>query len=211
MQLQTKKIIAREFLLLMLAIIIAVIGFFCTYPYNNYRQKQVDAIHDTIATKQIIAADLTKSYNEKVIKQSHFNDDFRSHFNDYETNMDTIWNTLYFIAKSNSMTDRWNNKWDGKLKGFFIQEGFTKASVLKDFILTNILYKKDLDNKAKSDVLFIEISNLENKATDISRRRMSFENQLRTAGLVFLIAITILFALRYLFYAIKWSIKIVRQ
>jgi len=54
MILQTKKIIAREFLVLITTLIIGIIAFLSIYPYNIYHQNQVEIINAQILIKKKI-------------------------------------------------------------------------------------------------------------------------------------------------------------
>ncbi|WP_291122944.1 hypothetical protein, partial [Flavobacterium sp. UBA6046] len=52
MNIQTKKIIAREFLILLIVIGLGIIGFLSIYPYNLYRNKQIEDLSNIINRKQ---------------------------------------------------------------------------------------------------------------------------------------------------------------
>lgn len=74
-----------------------------------------------------------------------------------------------------------------------------------------MVYKEDIEAGRKASIINSEIETLKIKINDTSKRILSLENQLRSAGLAFTVAFIIFFFIRYLFYSIKWSIRTLKQ
>jgi hypothetical protein len=66
MNIKTKKIIAREFLIVTLVLTIGLISFLSTYGYNAYKQKQAEDSATEIAEKTKLADSLSISYKAKL-------------------------------------------------------------------------------------------------------------------------------------------------
>ena len=66
MKLDTKKIIAREFLTLIIVFFIGLIIFFCTYPYNAFKQMQIEEQAIEISKKTKLADSLSLSFKTKL-------------------------------------------------------------------------------------------------------------------------------------------------
>lgn len=59
MNLQTKKILAKEFLILVLTLTLGLLSFLCTFPYNQYKYNQIENFDRTIKKRQKTADSLT--------------------------------------------------------------------------------------------------------------------------------------------------------
>ena len=66
---KTKKIIAREFLILFALIVSGLLTFVCIFPYNLYQQKRINEIENIISERKAIADSLNKSVSEKLKNQ----------------------------------------------------------------------------------------------------------------------------------------------
>ena len=71
MKLSTKKIIAQEFLTLIIVLTLGLISFLFTYPYNLYKRHQVENISTEISKKKL-ADSLSISYKSKLGKQNWY-------------------------------------------------------------------------------------------------------------------------------------------
>lgn len=65
MRVQIKKIIAREFLILILVCAIAVITFLGTYIYNSFSKYKIDTATKTINDKTYLSDSLSKPFKQK--------------------------------------------------------------------------------------------------------------------------------------------------
>ena len=75
MKLYTKKIIAREFLTLLLSIVIAGMIFLSIYPYNYYHNKQIEKLADDIQKSQSKSYSLNLQFKLKSEKQLSFHNE----------------------------------------------------------------------------------------------------------------------------------------
>ena len=62
---QAKKIIAREFLVLVILVLLGTISYFSTYVYNYFNQNQKDSLKTEIKQQTIIKDSLSKIISEK--------------------------------------------------------------------------------------------------------------------------------------------------
>jgi hypothetical protein len=62
MNLKTKKIIAREFLVFIISLSIGIIAFLGTYVYNSFYQRQIDNINQQISAKELLADSISNAY-----------------------------------------------------------------------------------------------------------------------------------------------------
>lgn len=214
MNIKTKKIIAREFLIFLICVVIALVTFLTIYPYNYFKRNQIDSLTKEISEKKLISDSLSKSYKLKTEKQFWFTDKYISKF-DLPRNKDynnaKVWNRLYEIAKSDSVRYKWEKTWDKELIAFNKELGFDTPQSFQNFILTNIIYTKDIEQNKAAEKINSEVDILQNKMSETYKKIVSTESQLRTAGLAFIISVVILFLFRYLFYGIKWSIRTLKQ
>lgn len=210
MKLKTKKIIAREFLVFLLCIAIAIIAFLSIYPYNYLKQNHINNLTKEIAAKRTLADSLSKSYAKKYDNQIWFTNKIRSKFNvskSAEYGNLKLWNTLYDIAKSDSIKFKWGKVWSKELVIFIKELGFETPDKFQSFILKNITNSKDIKENRVAYKINAEAEALQIKSHEISQKILSLENQLRTAGLFFTIAVAIFFFLRYIFYGVRWSVS----
>ena len=75
MKLRTKKIIAREFLILLLSFVISGIVFVSIYTYNYYQTKQIEKLGEDIQKNQSKSHDLNLQYKLKNEKQLSFHNE----------------------------------------------------------------------------------------------------------------------------------------
>lgn len=212
MNIKTKKIVAREFLVFLACLAIAIVTFLIIYPYNNFKQKQIDNLTKDISSKIIISDSLSKAYRLKYEKQLWFTDRYMSKlgFPKGYSN-EKIWNGLYRIAKTDSVKYKWENKWDKDLIAFNKELGFETPQSFQDFILTNIVYKNEIEKNQEAIKINAEADVIRNKIIEIRKKIVPIQNQFKTACIAFIIAVIILFVFRYMFYGTKWSIKTLRS
>jgi len=61
MNIKTRKIIAKELLFLFTVMILGIIGFSCTYPYNFFKEHQIGRLNDSIKRIQNISDSLNNA------------------------------------------------------------------------------------------------------------------------------------------------------
>lgn len=210
MNLQTKKIIAREFLILTLTIAIGLLCFFCTYPYNYYRNNQVDNLNKKISDKTKIVDSLRYSYNKKMEKKNWFNEILVSKFDYQRDSLDKVWKRLDDLAKKDSIKFRWE-KWGKEVIAVNKEIGLGTPEAFKLFIETNRIEPADIEKYNQSLNANRDLSKLITEKNEIEGKILSHKEQ-KSFGVKSLIFVSLLFfGLRYLFYAVRWSIKILKQ
>jgi hypothetical protein len=215
MRLQIKKIIAREFLILIVTICIGLLAFSLTYPYNFCRQHQVDNLTNKIITKENLADSLSTSFDTKIKKKKWLNKKLNEEF-DLSSDtiyLDSIWIRLVSLAQNDSIKFRWdgNKNWIEIWTPFFKKIGFNNPSSLQEFILTNNINKSDIENNNSSLKIKDEIKSLKLQKREIENKILSYYEQVNFGIVTLIIFGIILFGLRYVVYSVKWSLKILKQ
>ncbi len=139
MKLQTKKIIAREFLVLIVTVIIASISFVLIYPYNSYRQNQLDKLTDTIYSKSKLADSLANSYNIWSIQQQK--DPLKDLYNEFNSQLNLAKNYDEF---KQVMSDQKNRQ-------VFFNEFNPKINLAKSFNEFDEALGFKKDNQSQDD------------------------------------------------------------
>ena len=213
MKLQTKKIIAKELLFFLVVLGLGLTFFFCTFPYNLFRNNQIGNLDDAILEKTQLADSLSQSFTLKFQKQKWFFDQYANKFeNDPKYNtQEKVWFRLDDLAKNDSIKFRWEKKWSKELVTFNQEIGFTTPEKMKDYIEVNTIniidsinYKQSLTSNQQKDSLI-------NKKNEIKTKILSFDEQVELGIMTIIIFVIVLFLIRYLFYAVTWSMKILKE
>ncbi len=215
MRLQTKKIIAREFLILTIAFFIGLLCFFSTYLYNFYKNKQAGDINKSIEEKSAQADSLAFAYKQKTEKQNWFFNQYSAEFDvkgdsKYNTK-EKVWSRIDNLAKKDSIRFKWENVWDKELINYNKKIGFQTPDSFKTFIESNRINETEIENYNSSLKLIEVIKSLTSKKDKIKSKTLTFDKQLEFGIKSLLVLIIFLFILRYLFYGIKWSIRTLKQ
>lgn len=214
MKLTTKKIIAREFLIIILVLTIGLISFLCTYPYNAYKRNQVEKKSIEISEKSKKVDTLSLSFKNKIDQQNWFFDKYSNHWDisgDKINTSDKLWKRLDFLALNDSIKYKWQNVWDKELLAFNKEIGFTNPDEFKSFIDKNRITKIDSLNFDSSLAINSEIALLTKNKKDYESEILSYNEQIKFGLKVLIICFIILFGFRYLFYSLKWSLKTLKQ
>lgn len=209
---QTKKIIAREFLVLVILALLSSISYFSTYVYNYFNQNQKDSLKTEIKQHTIIKDSLSKIISEKEYAHVWFYKEVSKEYDVYKNNsVEKWWSRSQSLAKNDSIKIIWETKWkkDTKIIQFFNKIGFPNSDSLQNFIITNSYSKLELKTKNKADSLTKIITTLNKTYSTTSI--LSQNQQLEFLWKSILVLFILVFALRYLFYAIKWSIKTLKD
>ena len=210
MKLQTKKLIAREFLLLTIALSLGFICFLCTYPYNNYRNREIKNLEKSIAEKNKIADSLSHQYKIKSQKKDWFFERFTTKFGSDLYKNEELWNRLLFLAKVDSIKYKWK-VWAKELIDFNKELDFSTPEKFKEFIDAYRINSKDSAEYNQSLNVNRDIAALKIQKRDVETIKLSFEKQVEFGIISTIILGIMLFAARYLFYAVRWSIKVLKQ
>lgn len=271
-----KKVIAREFLVLILVLALCLLSFLGTYLNNYYKNSQIKSLDKsnidmTKGYDSLIAPYNTKSKFQIYLFQSfaedfididilsldknkdnsdhrtnvrkeldkHKTDDFyeiaeivsKEKFKDKSTKIngfdldkfyneecsksitssqikiDQFWNKIYLYAKNDSIKVMWEHYWQSDLIKFFKENGDTTPEILKNYILSNTIYKNDLDNRTKALILKEDIDKYPIKRSAIESSILNFDVQIHFTIEVLMVLATLLFGIRYIIYGIRWSLK----
>lgn len=214
MKLTTKKLIAREFLIMILVLTIGLISFLCTYPYNAYKRNQVENKSIEISEKSKKVDTLSLSFKNKIDLQNWFFEKYSNHWDisgDKINTSEKLWQRLDFLALNDSIKYKWQNVWDKELLAFNKEIGFSNPDEFKSFIDKNRITKEDSSNYESSLAINSEIALLTKNKKDYESEILSYNEQTEFGLKALIICFIILFGFRYLFYSLKWSLKILKQ
>ena len=211
MKLGRKKIIAREFLTLISCVLISIVAYIGTFPYNNIIRSKIKKIESKIQNLDYQSDSLIKPYKQKIKKQEWFYNEFirLATYKVYEK-YDEVWQRLSKLQKSDSIIYKWENVWSKDLIRITKEIGFKNGKEFNQFIIDYSFNEKDyeIQNKVASLNNQIEIY-LKIKPT---RNLILTSSEQLQFGLYCLVIFSIIvFPLRYLIYSIKWSIKTLKQ
>ena len=205
-----KKILAREFLLLIITVALAAVSYFGTFAYNYYWTSK----------SKNISADIWKKLNERdslrlpaFRKMSNKKDFINKVAEHYETVYDSankVWIRLDNLAKQDSIKYRWK-LWDSNILQFFHQTDLKTPEEIKAFFDTNRLTKFDLENYEKSKEADRVFNDLEFSRNNCKRNILTYEQQKHFGVYSLFTIIILIFVSRYLIYSIKWCMKILKQ
>jgi hypothetical protein len=226
MDLQTKKIIAKEFLVFIITLLIGVVAFLSVYPYNSFRQHQLSDVNQEISIKQSLADSLNQISSQYILNEDGLPIFIYSH-----SQQQYLLNNTYQALKNNlSGLTTPQNKYDSLMQNDIDYRQRAYKALLenvKGFKLSYAVFVRVLSvDSLKSENEPLNYEQLRNESTKlkteigrlkyneyprISSQILSFNNQLHFTLIIFLISVFILFILRYIYYGIKWSMKIIKQ
>jgi hypothetical protein len=209
MNTNTKKIIAREFLIFISIISITIIAFFTTYLYNFYLENKIKKIQSEIEN------------NTELISKNKFYIKFKSRQNFFNSlnvaaelvykNPDQIWERLEYLYFKDSINYKWNYVWKDKLKNALYEFGIKNSSEFNMYIKNNIYSKEDLSYKKASEALYNKNQDLEFAKDEIRKGIFDYEDKQHLSLSVFIILFSIAYLFRYLILAVIWSIKTIKD
>jgi hypothetical protein len=212
MRLTTKKILAREFLILIFLTLFSIICGLLTFPYNTFRKLQIYSINKEIYSQKGKMDSLSTSYNKKLINQKNFyNESFEALSAEYQLDSsEATWNDLTKSYIADSIIYFYENKWDKKVVKFLQSKGFNNGETFKKFVGENIFSKNDSINYSRSKKIEMKILELKNQSNIYNNKILSFKEQLNISFLIFMILFSIAFPIRFLILGIKWSIETIK-
>lgn len=234
MKLQTKQIIAREFLLLTIVFLVGLITFGGTYIYNSIQQKKINSLTKTISTKSATADSLAKVFQDAENKVRNEEFIVKSYNEDGLPILKKI-NPSYYLKESDrdkldgiviQMTNTGKTENDIQtVVDDFKEKNAIRYDSLHDplgillpknthlFHLSNskTLSAKDSINYQQSLNMISEIKQIETERSNYNFNILSFNNRIDLSLKALLISGIILFIIRYVIYGISWSIKTLRQ
>lgn len=211
MNLKTKKIIAREFILLLISFVFTgAFYLFCFYPYKNFQVNKYNKLELEINSKRHIVDSLRGIVLVKKKAQRNFTNYFN--FNGFkQTSTIKFWTVLYRLAKSDSISYYWENNFTKDFKFHLSHLGYYHPKQLQNFILSNIINKTDDEISILADKKNSEVNALREKRSEANNRIYSDKQICEQAVSCLYILLAVLFGLRYLFYAIRWSVNVLKE
>lgn len=214
MKLTAKKIFAREFLILTVAAVLGLVAFVCTYPYNSYQQHQADKLTTTINDKAKLADSLSKPFDNKTEQQNWLHSKVLEEYDvskDPDYTREKIWEILSDFSQKDSIKFRWTTIWSDRWTPFFKKAGFDTPEKLKKYVETNSINSTDNSNKQLATKNIQEVNSLTNQKAELQSKVLSFNKQIDFGIKSLIVFAILLFALRYLYYGIKWSVRTLNQ
>lgn len=213
MKLQTKKIIAKEFLVLTMSIAIGILCFLATYPYNYINSKKAAVFYQEIAERRKVVDSLSHDYKLKIGNQNWFYGKQTAYFplDDEYNSSDKLWQLIEGIAQSDSIKFRWNNVWDKELISHLKKIGFSSSDELNSFIKSNSISNTDRSNYNQALKIEKVINGIRLKSDQFERNILTYKQQIEFGKKYLLLSVIILFGFRYLYLAIHWSISTLKQ
>lgn len=214
MKLKTKKIIAREFILLIATIALSIVAFLGTYIYNFYQHDQIDKLEEKILSETIIADSLAKSYNLKLNNQKRFYDKNNEKVDLSEAEYNSpfkLWKRLYDLSVKDSIKAKFEKVWTVEIKDLLRELNLESPEKLKAFIDNNRITQIDSNNFSKATNIYSELSSIKSVKIKHQEKILEIKKQFRFGTWTFMIGLICFFGIRYLYYGIKWSIKILEQ
>lgn len=210
MKLSTKKIIAKEFLLIISILLVTLIFNISIYPYNYFLERNILSEDQNILDLRQKANGVLLNYNKKKENHDMF---YRLLLVEYDLNESStkIWTDLTRLYYTDSIPIKFNNTWEKKLIRLLNNEGFKNGKEFEDFVHENIFTEKDSLDFRYAQSLNDSINLLTNKISGYYNK-MIYKSRHREYTLYFLlILILIAYPVRFLFIGIKWSINTIKQ
>lgn len=214
MKLETKKIIAREFLFLMLCFGIGLLAFFITYFYIYNQKIKSQRILSEIINKDFIADSLMKPFDEKIKQQEWFynknNDKVDLSASAFDS-PEKLWHRMDDLAIKDSIVKKYQSVWSAELKGLFSEIGFNNPEKLQAFIDKNRITNDDKSNYEKAKIIRTETNSMKSMVSNHHSNFLYKNTQFQFGLWAFIFSLIIFFAIRYILYSINWSLKILKQ
>ena len=212
MKIETKKIIAREFLIFLACLALAILAFLGTFPYNAIYETKMRRMRNSIIPINQEITKFEQPYKEKISRQKWFYNetvkrDINGDFKDYSA----LWKLLEDYHKADSMIYTWNNVWEKGLKKEIEKIGFKSGEQFDKFIFSNTPNQEETDNESNAQKLRDEVRKLESQINSWKYHILERKEQNDFAIKILLVLTAISFPLRYLFLSIRWSIKTLKQ
>ncbi len=239
MRLKTKKIIAREFLFLMGCISVFILTYFGTLTYNLLIETRISMLEKSIISINEKINSLEKTFFQKVNNQKEFYEKFMGHpYNKVNTEdlwhwsqpeykkrllveellgktstgipkYQDLWKSLEELQKTDSVIYKRNHRLSDNLIERLNETGYNNGHDFNQFIKENSLNADEKENKSMVSNMEDNVINLQEQIRDT--RQKSFIDRINISSFLLILAILIAFPLRYLFLAIRWSIKTLKQ
>lgn len=212
MKLNKKKIIAREFLILMVCALVFGLAYLGTLPYNYFVNSKIYNLENESQSLRDSIETLTKSFSDKIEKQKWFYEKSNEKVNYGERKNETeVWQRWSELEKVDSIDILWSNRWDVELRKIFNDLGFENSKELKQFIKSNSLSTDEINQNNSVISLNDELDEINSRIRTEKYKVLDADEKTEFALACLIIFGILSFPLRYLIYAIRWSIKTLKQ
>jgi hypothetical protein len=204
-----KKVIAREFLFIVTGIILFLIGLISLYIFQEYKDECVDEISNEIKSENILKSEYFSILESKKNKKQDYFIYLFKRFDlvpsDGEDLQKEVWTNYNKKINGNEKEYReWFKDLAEDLKITNNAFGLKNDKTFKEFIIENTITKQDSLKYNKS---YKKVVNLIRKREILISEQISHYEYYDYLWLIFTIIMIILFGVRYLYYATKWSIN----
>lgn len=215
MQLRTKKIIAREFLIAITCLFISLLYFLGILIYNYRLDTQIKDVLEERDTKSNLIDSLSVPFKKKLENQEWFyNESEKKVIQDkYKSSesTDKLWERLSYLNKADSIIYKWNNVWKNDVKDGLREIGFKDGKAFNLFIEQNSLNNKERDVYDEIISIKKEINSLNEKSSNIEQKKIEYDQQVESTLQILLLLTLVGFPIRYFLYAIRWSYRILKK
>lgn len=212
MKLNKKKIIAREFLILMVCALVFGLAYLGTLPYNYFVNSKIYNLENESQSLRDSIETLTKSFSDKIEKQKWFYEKSNEKVDYGERKNETeVWQRWSELEKVDSIDILWSNRWDVELRKIFNDLGFENSKELKQFIKSNSLSTDEINQNNSVISLNDELDEINSRIRTEKYKVLDADEKTEFALACLIIFGILSFPLRYLIYAIRWSIKTLKQ
>lgn len=221
MTLKTKKVIAREFIFFLCSLLVSTVAYLSVSLYNNYQAKKSLQLTSEISHKAFICDSLTKPYLDKIYSEAKILEYIKGVY----SNLEDAYGKSGTVQKGALMTSF--DSFPKKLQdSSYIRTVYTNLDIaygkdnMPDFETFQIkigrknkitLTEEQIKNYKSSSKLNDEIQILKTEKQETDKIIDEKKNSTYVSQVFFIFSLAILFVLRYLFYATKWSLKILKQ
>ncbi len=212
MELIKKKIIAREFLILIACAMVFGLAFISIIPYNYLIESRIEKLEDASQFKSDSIKKIQQGYSRKISNQTAFFD--KCEIGNWFTvgkNYIELWSKLE-KARADGLIKK---NWDG-LSADFKNDlkdkcGFNSSLDFENFLIRNSLTENEMNINVVALKLIDEMEIIESKVSLEKLNLLNFSDQLEFSFICLAVMGILSFPMRYIFYAIKWSFTTLKQ
>lgn len=208
MKLKTKKLIAREIILLISCSLLSLFLFVCVYPYNWIIESKSGKLLEKITFKNVEERNLNRIINYLEYTPPHPTD----------TRSSGVKENIFFCGDFGEEAIGKPYNWCIERRKEIEEQRYHDYLLIKTLLENQNIggsYTQVTFNKSsilgRLAGLRSEISFLENTRSDKLNKILDSEEQLNFAFLSFKIFLIILYPLRFLILVSKWAFKTIRQ
>ena len=211
-----KKIVAKEFLILLSVIVISLLTFVFTYGYNLVLSYKKNKFEDSISNNFYLwnsnIQSLRLSYDKKFEVQNNVYNRARNFYSNVGEGRDIKTQSQFWNILMNENLKTFNDELNNR-RSFWVELSYWNDYRIYDFIsFRNFLIDNTIEENEQKDY---ETSianqnhrtNIQKKIYDLIEKMLSKKEQIKIALNTFYILFTIAFILRFLLISIRWSIK----